>query len=108
MDTAVNMEGTVTCQDDGSWSYTWMWTYAGDESLSGVKEEFLIKNDSGNVDYVNEASHSADAGQTYIGGGNGNNRIPAGQTYWSLRVISGDGYLGIKDGNFFAATTADN
>jgi hypothetical protein len=104
MASAVSMEGNVTCQDDGSWSYTWMWTCAGDASVSDVHEEFLIKNDSGMVDNVTESSHSADPGQTYIGGGNGNNRIPQGMTYWSLRVIGDGGYLGMQDGSFTAMT----
>ena len=104
MAAAVSMEGNVTVSDDGSWSYTWMWTCAGDDSVAAVHEEFLIKNDSGMVDSVTESTHSADPGQTYLGGGNGNNHIPPGQTYWSLRVLGGDGYLGEANGNFFAAT----
>ena len=62
MDTATGMEGNVTCQDDGSWSYTWQWAYSGTDSVSGVKEEFIIKNDAGIVDHVDEAAHSADPG----------------------------------------------
>ena len=38
MDTVVNMEGNVICQDDGTWTYLWSWTYVGSEILNDVQE----------------------------------------------------------------------
>jgi hypothetical protein len=106
MDTAVNMQGNVTCSDDGTWSYTWQWDYAGDQALGDVHEEFVLTNPSGGIiDAKTEQAHGAEQGQTYIGGGWGNNKVPAGDVTWSLRVIQGGGYLGMTGGSFFAATS---
>lgn len=105
METAINMQGDVQVQDDGTWAYTWGWTYGGTDYLSEVKEEFMLTDNNGTIiDYKDEAPHDTQPGQTYIGGGSGNRQIPPGNVNWSLRVIQGDGYLGITGGSFFAAT----
>ena len=109
MDTAANMQGDVSVQDDGTWSYTWSWTYVGAEILSEVHEEFLITDPGGLIiDFKKEETHIAEPGQTYIGGGFGNRQIPAGEVRWSLHVINGGGFLGITGGSFFAATAPGN
>jgi hypothetical protein len=39
MDTAVNMEGNVSIQADGTWNFTWGRTYVGNKYLSDVHNE---------------------------------------------------------------------
>ena len=103
MDTAVNMQGDVQVQDDGTWAYTWQWFYAGEERFSDVHEEFVLTDASGSLmDYKKEESHGTEPGQTYIGGGWGNQTLRGGTVNWSLRVIQGDGYLGTTGGSFTA------
>ena len=81
----------------------------GNDPLGDVHEEMVITNSAGApVDYKAEPSHSAESGQTYIGGGWGSTRLPGGTANWSLRVIGGDGYLGATGGSFTDLKPLDN
>jgi hypothetical protein len=108
MDTAQNMEGNISVQDDYTWSYTWQWIYTGSDPVADVHEEIVLDSGGSVVDFKAEPSHSAEAGMTYIGGGSGNKALPGGTISWSLRVISGDGYLGTTGGSFTVLKPLDN
>lgn len=105
MDKATNIEGTVSVNGDGSWSYTWGWTYLGPNDIDGVHEEIAISRPNGSViDFKREEPHLAAPGQSYIGGGFGNQTVPPGQMRWTLTVLCGGTVLGMAGGHFFAET----
>lgn len=105
MDTAVDLTGDVDCMDDGTWSYTWSWRYAGDTFLADVNEEFFVVNSNGIViDFKQEPHHTATPDETQIGGGLGHIPLPPGNYIWKLHVLSGGGIIGLASGEFFAAT----
>jgi hypothetical protein len=104
---ATHMEGDVQMQDDGTWSYTWAWTYSGTKIIEtpDVHEEFTLADDKGLLlDYVKEAAHGVTPGKTYLGGGSGKQKIRPGNVVWKLSVPYKDGYIGLTGGHFFAAT----
>jgi hypothetical protein len=108
MDLAANMEGNLQVSDDNTWSYTWSYAYTGGDSLADAHEEFILTNESGTMlDFKAEAAHSLDPGQTYIGGGWGNQKIPGGTVNWSLRVIQGGEYVGFTGGSILAMVPTD-
>ena len=109
MDTAANMEGNISVQDDGTWSYTWSWVYDGAAPVGELHEEIVLTDPQGLlIDAKQEAPHEALPGQNYLGGGVGSRQLPPGQVRWSLRVIRADGILGETGGSFFAATSVQN
>ena len=106
MDTAVNMQGDISVQDDGTWSYTWSWVYAGGAPVSELHEEIVLTDPQGLlVAAKQEPAHEAVPGQTYLGGGSGDRPIRPGEILWSVRVIQRDAILGMTGGRFFAATS---
>ena len=104
MDTAINIKADITVSEDGSWSYTWSWSYAGDSIRAAVYEELLIETSQGLLlGGQKEAQHTAEPGQTYLGGGNGQGKPNPGDNVWSLKVFTDTGeMLGLGGGSFFA------
>jgi hypothetical protein len=99
---ALDVHGEVNLESDGSWSYSWSWTYGGTTLItsSDVHEEFLVMDDSGQIlEVIKEAGHGVHPGKTYLGSGNGKRKIRADKIRWKLMIPYKDGYVGVRTGS---------
>jgi len=105
MDTATNIECNFDVSEDGSYSFNWVWTYAGNDLRSNVYEEIVISRPDGWIlGGQKEAPHLIEPGGTYIGANNGGGRMNPGDNIWRLKVLTDTGeMLGLGGGRIFAA-----
>jgi hypothetical protein len=95
MDSAIDIECNFDVEQDGSYFFTWAWTYVGAQFRSDVYEELIVMRPDGWIlGGQKKEGHLVEPGQTYLGESTrGGGRLIPGANHWVLKVFGDGGEL---------------